>query len=50
MGARESEKRGGAGNKSGMGSWDSWNKAADGSTNVRSNSGGGMGDDCRDLW
>ena len=49
-GARGSEKRGGAGSMSGMGDCGSGNRAADGLTNVRSSSGGDMGEGCRDLW
>ena len=45
MGARESEKCGGAGSISVMGGCDSGNKAAAGPTNVRSNSGEVRGDD-----
>ncbi len=49
-GARESEKRGGAGSMSGMGGWESGNSVAVGSTKVRTNSEGEMEEDCRDLW
>ena len=51
MGARPSEKRGGAGSISDTDDGDSGKKvAAAGSTNVRTNSEGDRGEDCKALW
>ncbi len=50
MGPREAEKRGGAGTRSDMGDGDSGNRGAAGSTNVRTNSEGEMGEDCKAVW
>jgi hypothetical protein len=49
-GSRGMAKRGGTGTRSDKGDSESGNRVADESVSARTNSEGGMGDDCRELW